>query len=1179
MGKSSKRRKFKKKTDPVKDLVHFFGLVNVPWLTAKSTPGGPRRTEIQVKLMKEGVRSMKELLLLSEKDLEATELIAVEKALVKIAVGCYRYYVSIRPEDTEPYLHCDKETMVHYRTSIYEPNKPDTWLSNSPGTEGSTFWKKAIRPTASDYRELRDGMFWHRWERRFRTTLKSHGLSHMIKKDYYPTDPDTHEIQTAFVFKVLDDKVTDSPGKLIVAEHYDNPDIYTIWTKLVKYYEHSVMAETKRAKLSTLLTSSRLDANWSGTQEKFITVWQETSNQYNDISPNPMPPPQLIDFLKAAVAPQENLQHVHTRLTQGMRAMSIDPSKMPLEYYVSSLLEAAQIHDAAKGEMKSKRTRSVNVLEQHVHEMEYLEDEADTVLMSNVHQSSKNNRRGPRKALMNKATWDSLPKSEQELWDKISEEGKTKILDYIVARKSRNEESLSANNHDIVFDDDDEIADDTKLSVGIHEQNDPDTMKANVHDARIPGPEDLAQERATDMVSDSLDLLTTKWGFYEEDDVRIPTKLSVQQVLSKPSKLEVNMHQYYDSDSEDSGQEDEETPPPARRPSSIPSNEELYQRHSRSIRNQRERTQPLLPWAGPSDDEDTYSGMGSLEDGPSSSESEAESENDDDFDYQPQFANDDPQVLEAQEELQQLAIDGPLSVNQSNEQDEQSDEPSNHAGLRIVPYSETRRELATEGFDIPEDVNGIRNLPPMLVNSQGQPIPGPRWTGQGHRIVNSSNHQSSTADYNVDDMDCIVRIRDKNDVIHCGYRLDGEVYRIPRSDGSQPPIIYHTTELEVLGVPDNAPSSMDIEILEERTGGNSQDQVDEDIQDVHQEASSDVDNDVKPITKKELQEHQSAIDHERATLLARLDELAQAEINWNIATGTMVLVDDDGIPLGSEDKMSDASEQDDTTHGDLPALDRIHIGLEDNGTHEPDEQHDVTDTTFAEQDLDTSDTVSANDNEENTSLNYKQMLLKEGGNPYQAKPRDSTSGTNAPTINRTRSEDIGGSQPWEVVPGRNKKKKKDEAPPRNFLDRPNKDVRREKNEPASPSDDSTISPTTSVASAPNASVNSPTDRRTKPLNVLKHRKVIQAETGSEQGSNYKTPSSKGRRGKNKAKSLAQAVCETMASPFGRNSKSPNESDSSPSNESANSKNSKGSKDSKGGKSNRQNKKKDGSDFH
>jgi hypothetical protein len=110
-------------------------------------------------------------------------------------------------------------------------------------------------------------------------------------------------------------------------------------------------------------------------------------------------------------------------------------------------------------------------------------------------------------------------------------------------------------------------------------------------------------------------------------------------------------------------------------------------------------------------------------------------------------------------------------------------------------------------------------------------------------------------------------------------------------------------------------------------------------------------------------------------------------------------------------------------------------------------------------------------------------------------------------------------------------------------------------------------------------VNSPADGRTKPLSVLKHRKAIQAETGSEQGSNYKTPSSKGKRGKNKAKSLAQAVCETMASPFGRNSKPPNESDSSPSNESANSKNSKGSKDSKGGKSNRQNKKKDGSDFH
>jgi len=1174
MGKSSKRSKrpkFKKKTDAVKDLVHFFGLVNVPWLTTSPTPGGPHRTDIQKILEKEGVRSMKELLLISEKDLEATELIAVEKALVKIAVGCYRYYVSIRPEDTEPHLNCNKETMVHYRTSIYEPNKPDTWLSNSPGTEGSTFWKKAIRPTASDYRELRDGTFWHRWERRFKNTLKSQGLAHMIKEDYYPTDPDTHEIQTAFVFKVLDDKITDSPGKLIVAKHYEDPDISEIWKELTSYYEHSVMAETKRAKLSTLLTSSRLDANWSGTQEKFITVWQETANQYNDISPNQMPPTQLVDFLKAAVAPQENLQHVHTRLTQGMRAMKMDPIKLSLEYYVSQLLEAAQIYDAAKGEMKSKRTRSINVLEQHVHELDLLEDEDDTVLMSNVHQSSKNNRRGPRRALMNKATWDSLPKTEQELWDKISEEGKAKILDYIVARKLRSEESLSANTHDLIFDDDDEIVEGTKISVGIHEHKDPDTVESNVHDARDPDPEDVAKERATDMVSDSLDLIATKWGFYEEDDISTPTKLTVQQVLSKPSKLEVNMH-YYDSDSDDGDQEDNEAPSQARRTSSIPSNEELYQRHSRSIRNQRERSQPMLPWADSSDDENTYSGMGPLENGPSSSESErmseqeAGSDSDDDFDYQPRYADDE--LEEAQGQLQQLAIGESLNANQSNDQTEHLDRFIGHTGLRIAPYSETRRVLAVQGFDFPDTEEGIRSL---------QPIPWPRVTGRGLqvgrglRVTHSSNYHPPIDDYNIADRDCLVSVYGKDGVLHYGYKLDGQVYLIPRLDGSQPPIVYKL-ESET---PDVAPSSMNIEILEEHTTGNSQGQGDGDLQDVPQEVSSGVDNDVTSIPKKELQEHQSAIDRERAAIQARLDELAQAEINLHLASGNMVLVDDVSTPLTPEDQMSDVSEQGDLDLDGLPELDQVPIPAEDDGTHVPEEQHDVTDTTSTEHNVgNEDDSVSVDSKEDNTALNYKQSLLKGGGNPYQAKPRKHTSGTSTPTINRTQSEDAGGSHPWNVVPSRGKKKK-DVVPPRDIHDRPNKDVRREKNEPVSPNDDSTISPTTSVASAPTAGMNSPADRRTKPLSALKHRTAVQ----SEQGSDYKTPVSKGKRSKgSRNKSLAQTVCETMASPFGRHSKSSKDSDSSPSNESANSKNSKGSKDSKGSKSNRPNKKKGGSDF-
>jgi hypothetical protein len=53
------------------------------------------------------------------------------------------------------------------------------------------------------------------------------------------------------------------------------------------------------------------------------------------------------------------------------------------------------------------------------------------------HYSINVNDRAPRPVRMNIATWKSLSDSDQKSWDNVTEDGKSKILDYNVQRAAR----------------------------------------------------------------------------------------------------------------------------------------------------------------------------------------------------------------------------------------------------------------------------------------------------------------------------------------------------------------------------------------------------------------------------------------------------------------------------------------------------------------------------------------------------------------------------------------------------------------------------------------------------------------------------------------------------------------------------------------------------------------------
>ena len=63
-------------------------------------------------------------------------------------------------------------------------------------------------------------------------TLKACGLEHMIDPDYTIEDPDLHAVQSSWLYKAFQDRITNSIGKGIVSKHIDTMDCQKIWKAL-----------------------------------------------------------------------------------------------------------------------------------------------------------------------------------------------------------------------------------------------------------------------------------------------------------------------------------------------------------------------------------------------------------------------------------------------------------------------------------------------------------------------------------------------------------------------------------------------------------------------------------------------------------------------------------------------------------------------------------------------------------------------------------------------------------------------------------------------------------------------------------------------------------------------------------------------------------------------------------
>ena len=380
-----------------------------------------------------------------------------------------------------------------FRTSDYDANAPlSPWNAKAKNDLDVevTNWKKNIKPNAKAYKDFKEEAYWLRAKEQIMGTLEAQGLEHLIDATFVVTNPDLDSMQQKWLYNVFQEIMKAPTAKTIVLSNILNKDMRVLWKELVDTLDDSVTTELKANQLSSYMTSTKLhEAGWRGTQEAWLLNWKEASRNYNEVSKVKYDDDQLTQFMNNAVAGTPNLAQTLNIYKTAQRAAG---NTTPLSFagFISLLQAPAQTHDAGREKSTNpvRAKRSVNCSDR-IFEGEDPNDGTRTFYDVSVHdmdtpidqlmamRSDQSFPSAPRKARMNFTTWKSLTPEDQQQWDKLSDPGKTTILDYAAKRGSNannrnnndSDNSIMVNNHKVTFESDTKTPEKgTALQASVH---------------------------------------------------------------------------------------------------------------------------------------------------------------------------------------------------------------------------------------------------------------------------------------------------------------------------------------------------------------------------------------------------------------------------------------------------------------------------------------------------------------------------------------------------------------------------------------------------------------------------------------------------------------------------------------------------------------------------------------
>ena len=373
-----------------------------------------------------------------------------------------------------------------YRVTCYQPGKaivPFMEFHRQRNHQLEIF-RKNTRPSIKDFPIFQDEATWPKTKEKFEVSLKACGLAHLIDPTYKPENMELHEAESSWLYKVCQDRITNSIGKGIVSGHLKTMNCADIWRDLCARFDESMSAELRETKLNFYLTNFRLrDGAWKGPTQTFFPHYKEQYRQLCEISDQPFSDSQMVMFLNQAVQGVPRLETVLTTHKTARRASGRSTS-ITFNEFLEELTSVAQIIDQTnKSRSNSRIERSVNE-----HEFEFDQDSDDTdghqdhVFETNVHdidtdveelisevhsiaarptasrppsQFGQRSRPGFRrqgtgnrkKMFLDRETWSVLTDLDKKSWDAITDKGKDAIIKY-GGKKTGPNVSRSVNEHE-----------------------------------------------------------------------------------------------------------------------------------------------------------------------------------------------------------------------------------------------------------------------------------------------------------------------------------------------------------------------------------------------------------------------------------------------------------------------------------------------------------------------------------------------------------------------------------------------------------------------------------------------------------------------------------------------------------------------------------------------------------
>ena len=246
----------------------------------------------------------------------------------------------------------------------------------------------------------------------------------------------------SYYYFVLSRIIQTTEGRHIVSKYRLSKDARNVIKELYGYAKVSTHATITSGNLLRKISTIRLDKSWKKSAVQFLIYITELVEYYNRMQPSPamrLTEAMCMHYLENAVRPVRELNDVKK---QAMQLALSGGEPVSYQLYNQLLRSAATLYDDDVMIQRSARAdsrRSTNVHES----LQNGDDDTSSAPDEDVQQEIKvfMSRLRPR---MNKETWQSLEQSEQELWDQLSDEAKSKILSYAKNRQERSTRTANA---------------------------------------------------------------------------------------------------------------------------------------------------------------------------------------------------------------------------------------------------------------------------------------------------------------------------------------------------------------------------------------------------------------------------------------------------------------------------------------------------------------------------------------------------------------------------------------------------------------------------------------------------------------------------------------------------------------------------------------------------------------